>query len=264
MKFNISNPPTGQQKTIEVDDDRKILPFIDRRMGQDVSADALGDEFKGYVFRITGGNDKQGFPMKQGVLLNHRVRLLLDKNHNCYRPRRKGERKRKSIRGCIVGHDLAVIALAIVKKGTDDIPGLTDEMKPNRRGPKRASKIIRMFGKGYSNADAVKMRVYRKIETGSKIRWKKPKIQRLVTDQRLARKARLRALVITRKENTAAAKMEFDAQCAKLRAVRMEKRMEEAAKKKKKLEAKTGPKQAPKAKAGAKKTAVAKKPAKKV
>ena len=40
--------------------------------------------------------------MKQGVLLPHRVRLLLSKGHSCYRPRRTGERKRKSVRGCIV------------------------------------------------------------------------------------------------------------------------------------------------------------------
>jgi hypothetical protein len=36
-----------------------------------------------------------GFPMKQGVLLNHRVRLLLADGHSCYRARRDGERKRK-------------------------------------------------------------------------------------------------------------------------------------------------------------------------
>ncbi len=46
-------------------------------MGQEVEADFLGDEFKGYVFKITGGNDKQGFPMKMGVMTNTRVRLLL-------------------------------------------------------------------------------------------------------------------------------------------------------------------------------------------
>jgi ribosomal protein S6E (S10) len=34
-------------------------------------------EFKGYVFKIMGGCDKQGFPMKQGVLTSGRVRLLL-------------------------------------------------------------------------------------------------------------------------------------------------------------------------------------------
>ncbi|CAE7827236.1 rps-6 [Symbiodinium sp. CCMP2592] len=46
-------------------------------MAQEVPGDTLGDEFKGYVFRIGGGNDKQGFPMKQGVLSNNRVRHRL-------------------------------------------------------------------------------------------------------------------------------------------------------------------------------------------
>lgn len=38
--------------------------FNDRRMGSDVDGVVLGEEFKGYTFRITGGNDKQGFSMK--------------------------------------------------------------------------------------------------------------------------------------------------------------------------------------------------------
>ena len=72
---------------------------------------------QGYVFRITGGNDKQGFPMKQGVLTNGRVRLLLSKGHSCYRPRRTGERRRKSVHGCIVDANLSVLSLIIIKKG---------------------------------------------------------------------------------------------------------------------------------------------------
>ena len=67
--------------------------------------------------RITGGNDKQGFPMKQGILTNNRVRLLLSKGHSCYRSRRSGERKRRSVRGCIVDANLSALALIIVKKG---------------------------------------------------------------------------------------------------------------------------------------------------
>jgi small subunit ribosomal protein S6e len=72
---------------------------------------------QGYVLRITGGNDKQGFPMKQGVITNGRVRLLLSKGHSCYRQRRKGERKRKSVRGCVVDANLSALACIIVKKG---------------------------------------------------------------------------------------------------------------------------------------------------
>lgn len=118
-------------------------------MGAEVEADPLGDEWKGYILRISGGNDKQGFPMKQGVLTNGtsvvqftyqqlflpdvivdcflpvffclifavRVRLLLSKGHSCYRPRRDGERKRKSVRGCIVDGNLSVLSLVIVRKG---------------------------------------------------------------------------------------------------------------------------------------------------
>jgi hypothetical protein len=51
--------------------------FYDKKIAQEVPGDSLGDEWKGYIFRITGGNDKQGFPMKQGVLVPYRVRLLL-------------------------------------------------------------------------------------------------------------------------------------------------------------------------------------------
>ena len=49
-------------------------------MGQEIDGEVLGEEYKGYIFKITGGNDKQGFPMKQGVLVNGRVRLLLKKS----------------------------------------------------------------------------------------------------------------------------------------------------------------------------------------
>ena len=64
--------------------------------------------------------------MKQGVFSQGRVRLLLAAGSSCYRARRKGERKRKSVRGCIVGPDIRALSLAIVKKGEKEIPGLTD------------------------------------------------------------------------------------------------------------------------------------------
>ena len=75
-----------------------------------------------------------------------RVRLLLSDGHSCYRPRRTGERKRKSVRGCIVAMDLSVLALSVVKQGEEELPGLTDKVLPKRLGPKRATKIRRFFG----------------------------------------------------------------------------------------------------------------------
>ncbi|GMF56762.1 unnamed protein product [[Candida] boidinii] len=124
MKLNISYPANGTQKCIDIEDEHKLHAFYDKRMGQEVEGDSISDEFKGYVFKISGGNDKQGFPMKQGVMIPNRVKLLLAKGHSCYRPRRVGERKRKSIRGCIVGNDLAVLSLVVVKQGEQEIEGV--------------------------------------------------------------------------------------------------------------------------------------------
>ena len=148
MKLNISYPANGTQKLVEIEDERKLRGFMEKRMGAEVVGDGVAPEFKGYVFKITGGNDKQGFPMKQGIMHPTRVRLLLSEGHSCYRPRRTGERKRKSVRGCIVAMDLAVLALSIVKQGDEEIPGLTDKVLPKRLGPKRATKIRKFFGLG--------------------------------------------------------------------------------------------------------------------
>ena len=53
-----------------MEDEKDVRFFYEKRMGQEVEADPLGEEWKGAIFRISGGNDKQGFPMKQGVLTN--------------------------------------------------------------------------------------------------------------------------------------------------------------------------------------------------
>ena len=55
-------------------------PFFDRRMGQEIDGEVMGDDFKGYVFKITGGNDAQGFAMKQGIMRQGRARILFKKS----------------------------------------------------------------------------------------------------------------------------------------------------------------------------------------
>ena len=198
-------------------------------MATEVAADALGEEWKGHVVRISGGKDKQGFPMKQGVLTHGRVRLLLSKGHSCYRPRRTGGRKRKSVRGCIVDANLSVLNLIIMKKGEKDIPGLTDTTVPHRLGPKRASRIRKLFD---LSKDDVRQYVVRKSlnKDGKKPRTKAPKIQRLVTPRVLQHKRRRIAL---KKQRTKKNK-DGAAEYAKLLAKRMkeakEKRQEQIVK----------------------------------
>jgi len=247
MKLNISCPSTGCQKAISIDDDKKLSIFYGKRMGQEVDADILGDEFKGYIFKITGGNDKDGFSMKQGVLIQGRVRLLMGAGQSCYRPRRKGERKRKSVRGCIVGPDLSVIALAIVKKGEQDIAGLTDTKLPKRLGPKRATKIRKLFALTKDD-DVRRFVIRRKIEKeGKPVRTKAPKIQRLVTDARLRRKRVYKAHKKARWERTRQAQTDYHKVLEEYRKKKAAAIKEEVAHKKELAHAKHAPKEEVKA-----------------
>ncbi|KAK2495978.1 hypothetical protein MC885_011801 [Smutsia gigantea] len=121
-----------------------FVPFT-RSVATEVAADALGKEWKGHVAQISSENDKQGFPMQQGVLTYGCVPLLLRKGHFCYRPRRAEEGKHRSVWGCIVDASLSVRNVVIVKKGEKYIPGLPDSTVPHLLGPKRASRTRQLF-----------------------------------------------------------------------------------------------------------------------
>jgi len=172
-------------------------------MAEEISGDSLGDEFKGYVFKITGGNDSEGFPMRQGVLVNKRVKLLLRKGMKCFHPTSRVTKKRKAVRGCIVGPDIASLNMIIVKRGETDIPGLTEgDPVPRRLGPKRVGKIMKMFNLTWKD-DVNDYVVRRKVVTkgGNKV-LKKPKIQRLITPRIIQRRKYERRKVQKRKENS--------------------------------------------------------------
>jgi small subunit ribosomal protein S6e len=218
MKLNISNPATGAQKLIDIEDEKKLRTFMDKRISQEVDAGCLGNEWKGYVVRISGGNDKQGFPMKQGILTNNRVRLLMARGMSCYRERRSGERRRKSVKGCIVDNTLSVLSLVIIKKGEQEIDGLTNRIVPRIRGPKRANKIRKLFN--LNKDDDVRKYVVRKplkAKEGKKQKFHAPKIQRLITPLRLQRKRKILALKKKRAERQRVQSAEY----AKMLAVYM-------------------------------------------
>ena len=93
-------------------DHRRV--FYDKRIAAEIPGEALGDEYKGYIFKVMGG-DKQGFGMGQGILTAQRVFLLMSPKTQGMRGhgRRKGERRRKACHGCIISPDIAVLNLAV-------------------------------------------------------------------------------------------------------------------------------------------------------
>jgi small subunit ribosomal protein S6e len=101
---------------------------------------------------------------------------------------------------------------------------LTDVQIPKRLGPKRATRIRKMFGLTKDD-DVRKYVVRREIEKNGKKYSKAPKIQRLVTPVRLQRK---RALLAEKKRRSASAK-EAAADYAELLAKRIKEKKEKKA-----------------------------------
>jgi small subunit ribosomal protein S6e len=188
MKFNIADPSSGGQKLIEVDDEAKIRPFLEKRMGQEIEGENLGQEYKGYIFKITGGNDAQGFAMKQGIMRQGRIRILFKKKGSLFNPKRTGYRRRRAVRGCITGADLAVMSLKVMKKGDSEIAGCTDKEVASRLFKKRKSNIAAVFGLDLKKDNVCRYVARREIKRGDKTHYKAPKVQRLITEKRLRRK----------------------------------------------------------------------------
>jgi len=225
-----AHPPTSLPRTRPLTFSFRSPSFVflnhsralyDKRISAEVAGEALGEEYKGYIFKIMGGNDKQGFGMKQGVLTASRVFLLMRQNTSGFQGhgRRKGERRRKACRGCIVSPEIAVLNLMIVKQGDGALPGLTDEEKPRMRGPKRASKVRKLFNLTKDDDVRKYVNTYRRefeSATGKK-KSKAPKIQRLVTANSLQRKRAERSI----KKARIATKQAEETEYRKLIAIRV-------------------------------------------
>ncbi|MEB3759783.1 MAG: 30S ribosomal protein S6e [Desulfurococcales archaeon] len=69
------------------------------QIGETFDGSLIGME--GLRFKIRGGSDASGFPMHPGVPGSGKKKVLLSGPPG-YRPRRKGERKRKTVRGRVI------------------------------------------------------------------------------------------------------------------------------------------------------------------
>ncbi len=86
-------------------DEAKSRKFIGLRIKDEVDASIIG--FKGKLV-ITGGSDNSGFPMRPDIPGGAKKRVLLSQPPG-YRPKRKGERRRKTVRGNMITDEIVQI-----------------------------------------------------------------------------------------------------------------------------------------------------------
>ncbi len=108
MKFVISDPSTGKSVQVEAEGE----PLYGKKIGDVFDGSVVG--VPGAVLKITGGTDRDGFPMRPDLEGTARKKLLVSGGPG-YRPRRKGVRKRKSLRGNTISPDISQVNCVVVK-----------------------------------------------------------------------------------------------------------------------------------------------------
>ncbi len=126
--LDINDPSTGKTYHVKLPKDN-IKLFIGRKLGDVVSGDPLG--FNGYSFKITGGSDKDGFPMHPSLQSTGKKKILLSGPPG-FHPRKRGERRAKTVRGAIISDAIKQINLKIVEKGEKDLEELLKEEEGNQ------------------------------------------------------------------------------------------------------------------------------------
>lgn len=112
FKIIVGNPETGKSQSVEVEGARAV-PLIGRKLGEVVDGSVVG--MGGHKLKITGGSDKDGFPMRPNVHGGVRARVVLSEGVG-FHPSRKGERRRKTLRGNVITEEIVQINMKIVEK----------------------------------------------------------------------------------------------------------------------------------------------------
>ena len=95
--------------------------FLGLKIGEEFDASNIG--LNGYTLKITGGSDKNGFPMKKDVEGPRRIRSLLSGGTG-FKPKRDGQRRRKTVRGNTISDDIVQISAVVAEKGKKSIDEL--------------------------------------------------------------------------------------------------------------------------------------------
>jgi small subunit ribosomal protein S6e len=145
FQFILSDPTTRKAYKIELDQD-KAAGIVGKIIGDKFNGDIIG--LSGYEIQITGGTDKDGFPMHPQVHGPGRKNVVLSYPPG-FHPKIKGQRKRKMVRGNTISLDIVQINCKVTKAGTKPLDQIfakkeekpkeekVEEKKPEEKPPEK-------------------------------------------------------------------------------------------------------------------------------
>ncbi len=129
MKLVVSDKKTGKSYSIEVAEDKNSL-FIGKKVGDTFPGDDFG--LAGYTFQLTGGSDTSGIPMRPDVSGSRKAKILLSGGAG-FHPARKGERKKKMVRGASFTADNAQVNAVVSEYGQAPLDSLLKKEEPEKK-----------------------------------------------------------------------------------------------------------------------------------
>lgn len=124
FKIVVSEPKSRKAWQVE----KEAPGLIGRKIGDKIEGSLIG--LNNFTLEITGGSDKDGFPMRYDLNGDIRKKVLLSRGPG-FNPTRKGMRKRKYVRGNIISEEIVQVNLKIVE-GEGDIPNILG-VKPKEK-----------------------------------------------------------------------------------------------------------------------------------
>jgi small subunit ribosomal protein S6e len=112
FKIILSDPETKTSKTFELEETR-ATPLIGKKIGEVVDGSIVG--LPGHKVKITGGSDKDGFPMRPNVHGGVRRSVVLSGGVG-FSPKDRGERRRKTVRGNVITDEIVQINMKVIEK----------------------------------------------------------------------------------------------------------------------------------------------------
>ena len=112
FKVIVSDPQAGTSKVVEVEEARAV-PFIGRRLGE--TMDGAVVDLPGQKLQLMGGSDKDGVPMRPSVHGGVRRKVVLSGGVG-FNAKKKGERRRKAVRGNVITDEIVQVNVKIVEQ----------------------------------------------------------------------------------------------------------------------------------------------------
>jgi small subunit ribosomal protein S6e len=128
FKVIVSDPEAGTSKVVELEEAR-ATPFIGRRLGEIIDGSVV--DLPAHKVQILGGSDKDGVPMRGNVHGGVRRAVVLSGGAG-FKPKKKGERRRKTVRGSTITDEIAQINMKIVERpaGAKPVEAKPAQVKP--------------------------------------------------------------------------------------------------------------------------------------